>query len=152
MSSLAVTGNPEAREKIVCLQSAMESALADGQMSEADCPLTHYHAPGLYVREMFIPAGTAIVGKIHKHAHFNDISKGRVRVSTEFGFDILEAPCRFISMPGTKRAVYAETDVIWTTFHPTEETELDKIEEHVIAKNYDELNLLSYTDIKGLIS
>lgn len=157
MSNLAVRelveqGNPEARKRIVSLQGAMIDALESGEMHEADCPLTHYHAPGLYVREMFIPAGTAIVGKIHKHAHFNDISKGRVRVSTEFGFDILEAPCRFVSQPGTKRAVYAETDAIWTTFHPTEETDLEKIEEQVIAKSYDDLSLLSYTDIKGLIA
>jgi len=152
MSNLAVQGDLDAREKIVTLQCAMEDAIASGEMSEGDCPVTHYFAPGLYVREMFIPAGTAIVGKIHKHAHFNDISKGRIRVSTEFGFDILEAPCRFVSIEGTKRAVYAETDVIWTTYHPTPETDLEKIEDQVIAKSYDELNLLSYTDIKGLIS
>lgn len=152
MSNIAAIGNTDAREKIVSLQVAMESALADGDMSEADCPVKHYFAPGLYVREMFIPAGTAIVGKIHKHAHFNDISMGRIRVSTEFGFDIFEAPYRFVSIEGTKRAVYAETDVIWTTYHPTTETDLEKIEDQVIAKTYDDFNLLSYTDIKGLIS
>lgn len=152
MSNLAVQGDATARARIVSLQDAMVNAIESGEMSEADCPVTHHFAPGLYVREMFIPAGTAIVGKIHKHAHFNDISKGRIRVSTEFGFDILEAPCRFVSIEGTKRAVFAETDVIWTTYHPTTETDLEKIEEQVIAKSYDDLNLLSYTDIKGLIS
>lgn len=151
MSNLAVAGNPEAREQIVALQSAMELAITDGEMQPVDCELKHYHAPGLYIREIFIPAGTAIVGKIHKHAHFNDISKGRVRVSTEFGFDILEAPCRFVSEPGTKRAVFAETDTIWTTFHPTLETDVEKIETEIIAADYNELKALSYTDIKGLI-
>jgi len=151
MSNLAVVGNHEAREQIVALQSAMELAITDGEMQPVDCELKHYHAPGLYIREIFIPAGTAIVGKIHKHAHFNDISKGRVRVSTEFGFDILEAPCRFVSEPGTKRAVFAETDTIWTTFHPTLETDVEKIETEIIAADYNELKALSYTDIKGLI-
>jgi hypothetical protein len=45
-----------------------------------------------------------------------------------------------VSEPGTKRAVYAETDVVWTTIHPTEETDLEKIEEEVIAKTFQEYN------------
>jgi len=134
------------------LQQAMLAGVEDGVFSEAEFPLKHYFAPGLYIREMLIPAGHAVVGKIHKHAHFNDISKGRARVCTEFGFEILEAPCRFVSLPGTKRAVFAETDVIWTTFHPTDKTDPDEIVEEVTAKDYDELFALSYTDIKGLIA
>ena len=151
MSNLAVTGNPEARENIVSLQAAMQLAIANGDMHPVECELKHYHAPGLYIREILIPAGVAVVGKIHKHAHFNDSSQGRVRVSTEFGFDVLEAPCRFVSEAGTKRAVFAETDTIWTTFHPTLETDVDKIETEIIAADYNELKALSYTDIKGLI-
>lgn len=152
MSSLVVQGNLDARENIVSLQSSMLGAIESGDLSEVECPLTHYHAPGLYVREIFIPAGTAVVGKIHKHAHFNDISKGRVRVSTEFGFDILEAPCRFVSLAGTKRAVFAETDTVWTTYHPTLETDVEKIESEIIAPDYESLNALSYSEIKGQIS
>lgn len=152
MSELAVVGNTGARAQIVSLQGAMQLAIENGDLPSAECPVKHYFAPNLYIREIFIPAGTAVVGKIHKHAHFNDISQGRVRVSTEFGFDYLEAPCRFTSLAGTKRAVYAETDVIWTTYHPTQETDIEKIEAEIIAKDYDELNLLSYTDIKGYIA
>ena len=150
MSNLAIS-NTEARENIVSLQAAMQLAIDNGDMQSVECELKHYHAPGLYIREIFIPAGVAVVGKIHKHAHFNDISQGRVRVSTEFGFDVLEAPCRFVSEAGTKRAVFAETDTIWTTFHPTLETDVDKIETEIIAADYNELKALSYTDIKGLI-
>jgi hypothetical protein len=151
MSDLIVGGNPETRANIMALQQVMIDAVGCGDIAPADCPITHYHAPGLYIREMFIPAGVAVVGKIHKHAHFNDISKGRVRVVTEFGFEVYEAPYRFISEPGTKRAVFAETDVVWTTFHPTNETDVDKIESEIIASSYDELNALPYTEIKGLI-
>ena len=72
----------------------------------------------------------------------NVISKGRVTVYTEDGCRDLEAPITFISEVGTKRAVLAHEETVWTTVHVTSETDLDKIEEHVIAKSYDELALL----------
>ena len=108
-------------------------------MDQVDCPVTHHFAPSVYAREIFMPAGSVVVGKIHKHAHLNIISKGKVIVSTEFGKKQLVAPCTFVSEAGTKRAVYIVEDCIWTTIHPTEETDLEKIEEHVIAKDYESL-------------
>lgn len=147
--------NHEARSAIMNLQGAMQDAIAAGDMQAADCPVEHYFAPGLYARQMLIKAGVRIVGKIHKHAHINVISKGKIWVFTEFGADLYDAsqyPITFVSEAGTKRAVCAETDTVWTTFHVTEETDLEKIEDCVIAKDYEELNALTYTDIKGLIS
>ena len=45
-----------------------------------------------------------------------------------------------MSEGGTKRALYAVTDLVWTTIHhnPTNTQDLDKIEDIVIAKNYEE--------------
>ena len=152
MSALLIQGNPEARNAIIGLQADMIAAIENGELPEGYCEVKHYYAPKLYVREMTIPAGTRIVGKIHKHAHFNDISKGRVYVFTEFGTEVYDGPVRFTSIAGTKRAVYAETETVWTTYHPTEETDLEKIEAEVIAKDYEELNCISYAEMKGLIS
>ena len=75
---------------------------------------------------MFLPEGHAIIGKIHKHAHLNIISKGLVVVSTEDGTQELEGPVTFTSYAGTKRAVLVLKDTIWTTIHVTNETDLDK--------------------------
>jgi hypothetical protein len=138
------------RESIIGLQNELMS------MEQVDCPVTHHFAPSVYAREIFMPAGAVVVGKIHKHAHLNIISKGKVIVSTEFGKNELVAPCTFVSEAGTKRAVYIVEDCIWTTIHPTEETDLAKIEDHVIAKDYESLlefqrEKLSYTDMKGEI-
>jgi hypothetical protein len=97
---------------------------------------------------MMIPKGTLIIGKIHRHQHLNFISKGKVKVFTEFGEKHLEAPCTFISEIGLKRAVYAEEDTLWTTVHLTEfdkEAELDKIETEVIAPSYDDMGLIAST-------
>lgn len=130
------------REQIVALQDAMIARRAELGMpttvgnTDDECPVTHHFAPGLYAREIFIPAGHIIVGKIHRHAHVNTISKGRVVVATEFGKTELKAPCTFVSQPGTKRAVVAMEDTTWTTYHPTTETDLAKIEAHVIAPTF----------------
>jgi len=103
------------------------------------CVVRHIFAPGCYAREMTIPNGTVIIGKIHRHRHVNIISKGKVRVATEFGIEHFEAPYTFVSEVGTKRAVYTLEETVWTTIHVTDETDLEKIEDYVIAKDYDML-------------
>jgi hypothetical protein len=106
-----------------------------------NCPLKHYFSDGIYVREIKIPAGMVIVGKIHKHRHPNFLLKGKVMVITEQkGEEIIEGPCFMMSEGGTKRALYAVTDLVWTTIHhnPTNTKDLNKIEDIVIAKNYEE--------------
>ena len=35
--------------------------------------------------------------------------------------------------PGMKRVIYAITDTVWTTFHVTEETDVDKIAEQILG-------------------
>lgn len=121
------------RRQLYELQAAL------GDLPEVDCPLQHVFAPGAYARTIFIPAGTVIVGKIHKHSHLNILSKGIVTVVTEGGGkEELHGPLTMVSPPGTKRAVYAHTDTVWTTIHLTEETDLEKIEEFVIAKTYED--------------
>lgn len=109
---------------------------------EGDCfPLKHSFAPGNYAREITLPKDSLIVGKLHKHAHFNFILRGDVSVLTEEGPKRLKGPCYFVSFPGTKRVVYAHEETVWITVHPTNETDLAKIEDEVIAKDYASIGL-----------
>ena len=106
-----------------------------------NCPLKHYFSDGIYCREIFIPQGMVLVGKIHKHKHPNFLLKGKVMVITEQkGEEIIEGPCFMMSEGGTKRALYAVTDLVWTTIHhnPTNTEDLKELEEIVIAKDYNE--------------
>jgi hypothetical protein len=103
------------------------------------CPLKHSFSDGIYVREITIPAGMLIIGKIHKHDHPNFLLKGEVVVVTEGGgVEELKAPCSMISKPGTKRALYAKTELVWTTVHlnPTNTEDLEELEEEIIAPTY----------------
>jgi hypothetical protein len=148
----------EFREKILTVQNGIQKMIKDGVAPDAlpDCTLTHYFVPKdkkygccTYARQMFIPKGTVIVGKIHRHQHLNFILQGKVSVATEFGKKYFEAPCVFISEVGLKRAVVAEDDTLWVTVHLVEhegEEHLDKIEDEVIAPNYAELGFVDSVD------
>ena len=121
-------------EKII--QGTPGSVLGDSDL----CPLKHNFADGVYVREIFIPKGMIVVGKIHKHSHPNFLMSGDVSVFTEQeGPKRIKAPCSMISPAGTKRVVFSHEDSVWITVHVTNETDLDKIEQEVIAKTYKEL-------------
>lgn len=146
------------RQDILAVQNGMQDLINSGvvQSTLEDCKLTHYFTPKddkygchAYAREMLIPKGTLIIGKIHRHQHLNFISKGKVIVFTEFGQKHLEAPCTFVSEVGLKRAVYAEEDTLWTTVHLTEfgaEEDLVQIENEVIAPSYNDLGLIESMD------
>src|SRR3990167_1655707 len=112
-----------------------------------NCPLTHKFADGIYVREIFIPKGMCVVGKIHKHSHPNFLLKGEVLVVTEDGKERLMAPLSIISPAGIKRVVYALEDSVWITVHVTSETDLIKIEDEVIAKTFQEFE--SFKKLNG---
>jgi hypothetical protein len=137
------------RDRILTLQRAM---FADPRFDPQckDFPVTHFKAPGMIGRQMLIPKGSIIVGKIHKHAHLNQISYGHVRVFTEFGPMEINGPTTFTSQPGTKRVVLAIEDTLWTTFHlnpndydPDNEEEMKLLENEIIAKSYEEFEALA---------
>lgn len=106
------------------------------KLPQIDAPVFHHFAPGSYARECHLPAGTLVIGKIHRHSHINVISKGRVTVLTESGMVEMQAPYTFVSEAGTKRAVYSHEDTVWTTIHVSTETDLAKLEAELIAPDY----------------
>jgi hypothetical protein len=138
--------NEKIRNKILQFEKAIKTIDSEkyhvytDKNSEKVCPLTHSFSSGIYVREIFIPAGMFVVGKIHKHDHPNFLLKGDVVVVTEDGVEELSAPMSMISKAGTKRALYAKTDLVWTTIHlnPTDTQNIEELEEDIIASSYEE--------------
>lgn len=145
----AVAEPAQRRDGIARLEAAMfADARFDPQCK--DFPVKHFRAPGMIGRQMLIPKDSIIVGKIHKHAHLNQISFGHVRVETEFGPMEIKGPHTFTSEPGTKRVVVALADTLWTTFHlnpneydPESEEDMKLLENEIIAKSYDEFEALA---------
>lgn len=123
------------RAKILRLESEMLA------MPQVDVPITHEFADGVCARTMHMPAGSTIVGKLHKTRHIFFVMQGLVSIYTEFGERRVVAPAMIVSEPGEKRVIYAHTDVVWTNIHATHETDPAKIEEEVIAPSYEALEI-----------
>ena len=115
----------------------IKNFLMNPTTEQTELPLKHSFAPGVYAREMEIPAGTLLIGKIHKHRHHNFLMKGSILVLTETnGVELLQAPLMIVSEEGTQRIGYAVTDTVWTTIHENKDNseDLDVIENRTVVK------------------
>jgi hypothetical protein len=120
-----------------------------GSIPQVECPLRHYFAPGVYVREIFMPAGTIVIGKIHKTEHFNIIHRGSVLiVHDDYSRERL-GPSTFVSKPGVQKVLYIEEDTVWSTIHITDERDLEKLEAQLIEA--DDYPLFDRTDERRAI-
>lgn len=123
----AVTGAPipSMRDKVDRLEKSMYA------MPQAECPVRHLFAPGMYAREISIPKGVTLVGAVHKTENLAVLSKGVLELVTDDGTVTIEAPCTVTIKPGTKNAALALEDAVWTNFlpNPDNETDTDKLVE-----------------------
>jgi hypothetical protein len=105
------------------------------QFPQLELPTEHFWADGMYARVVKRPAGTLIVGKVHKKEHFYIVTKGCVEVASEEGTEIYHAGDVIVSKPGTKRAVLALEDSICMTVHRTKKKNLEKIEKELVEED-----------------
>ena len=93
---------------------------------------THTFHAGMYCREVWRPAGVLVVGKVHKKEHFYLIVSGTVAITTDDGVQLITGPQLLCSTPGTKRAVYAETDALCMTFHVVDAKTIEDAEAELV--------------------
>jgi hypothetical protein len=99
----------------------------NSRLPQVSVPLWHYFAPGLYARQMLIRAGITLTGAVHKSEHICIVS-GNLNVTDDQEVRNIQALQEiFVSLPGTKRAMYAIDDTYFTTVHATTETDLEKL-------------------------
>lgn len=138
------------REQIDRLQAELS------QMPQAELITEHYFSPGMYMRKVFRPAGTLIVGKVHKEPHFFLCAMGEIVAWTEKGMVTLLPGDVVESKPGTKRVTLAMTDSIGVTIHRTDKTDLDEIEAELIEPDpnalFDARNNIKTNLIEGVAS
>jgi len=103
---------------------------------------THRIVGNIYSREIFIPKGTLLVGKIHLVDSVNICSQGDITLITENGIARVQAPHTVFGKPGIKRVGLAHEDTVWTTIINTEEQDVKKIEEKYFRENYDDIEAL----------
>jgi len=105
------------------------------EMEQAECPVVHSFAPGLYIRELRMKAGTLAIGHYQKTRHLNLFLKGRIIMIKPDGTrKELVAPMMFVAEPGKKMGHVIE-DVVWLNIYATEETDIETLEEMYFKKS-----------------
>jgi len=105
------------------------------ELPQIDCPVLHHFGPGVYIREVRMPAGSLILGHRHKNAHTNILVSGRLKFLNEGGkVAELVAPVVITSNPGRKLAYILE-DTVWQNVYATEERDIETLEEILLDKS-----------------
>jgi hypothetical protein len=113
------------REKIAFVTHQMLT------MEQTDCPLTHKFDGQLYIREIRLPKGTLLTGRVHRHGHVCQLLEGTVTLVHQQGArETFQAPSEIMTLPGYQMVVYALEDSLARTIHPnpTNERDIDKLE------------------------
>jgi hypothetical protein len=137
---MALPAKKSIRDQIVRFEDVISKQTGAMKGDNKLCPLTHTFGDGMYVRQIFMPAGMVIVSKIHKKEHPFFVLKGKCYVVTENGAELIEAPYWGMTKAGTKRVLLIQEDTTWITCHATKSRSLKKIEREIIAKGFKELS------------
>jgi hypothetical protein len=111
----------------------VESHLLD--LPQVECPVVHHFGPGIYIREVTLPAGTLAIGHAQRFEHLNIMLTGAVVMVGDDGkTKVLRAPMIFVGKPGRKLGYVLET-CIWQNVYATEERDIDKLESMFLDKS-----------------
>ena len=113
---------------------------------QVECPVTHRFAPNMYIREVFVPAGTLLTSEIHKKEHPHVLSMGKITMWDGEGGEVtVSAPYCGITKENARRVVFVHEDCVFTTFHVTEATTVEDAEKDIFVE-YD--NVLMADEVK----
>lgn len=98
-------------------------------------PVRHLFEPGVYIREITIPAEMLFIGRPHTFGHRCELLSGKIMLITEEAKTHMEAPAELQSKPGFMMCLYAKTDVIGRTYHPNpdERRDTDAMEDEIFG-------------------
>jgi hypothetical protein len=117
----------------------LEALLQGLPQIAADC--VHAFAPGIYIRQVTLQAGTFAMGHRHRKAHLNIMLSGRMTMfNTDGTRSELVAPVVCVAQPGRKVA-YVHERCVWLNIYATDETDVEKLEAELLDKSesYEEL-------------
>lgn len=135
IKSMSTTSQAENRARIHSLESCLL------EQEQVEIPVRHEFCGGLYAREIRIPKGTIMTGRIHKFDHFDVMISGDMTVSSDSGEVVrLKGYNLFKGFAGKKRAGYAHEDTVWVTFHDAPERPPEHMIDYLTTATYEELD------------
>lgn len=113
--------------------------------AQRQCPIIHHFSPGLYIREVSIPAGTYALGHRQKFDVLNDVLKGKVALIDADGVKVIEAPARFTAKPGRKLGYIIE-DTVWQNIYPNPDNcrDIETLEDRWLEKSPVAIEFMGY--------
>lgn len=123
------------RKTDIASQDAVE--LAEAYMlslPQAECSVVHHFGPGIYIREVHLPAGVFAIGHKQRFEQLNIMITGAVAMVRDGKMQILRAPLIYVGPPGRKSG-YVIEDTVWQNVYATEETDIDKLESMFLKKS-----------------
>jgi hypothetical protein len=118
---------------------------------QLELPLYHFFQPGIYIRELHLPAGALTVGNIHKLPCRNILTKGERTTWIVDEFVRIRGPHIHWTPPGHQRVSYTHEDSIWVTIHnnPRDERNIAVLEHEFFAKSEEEyLQFCNFLDME----
>jgi hypothetical protein len=102
---------------------------------QVECPLVHRFTNNMYIREIFVPAGTLLTSKVHKFEHPFVLSKGTITIWDGEEEIYISAPFCGITKENTRRIVFVLEDCVFTTFHVTDKKTVEEVEDEILIKH-----------------
>jgi quercetin dioxygenase-like cupin family protein len=82
-----------------------------------------------------MPKGSLVVGHEHKTEHFNIVLSGHASVMMNGEVQEIRGPSIFVSKAGVRKVLLIHETMIWATIHPTNETNLEVLDEQLVTKS-----------------
>lgn len=117
----------------------LKDALVSSPGQHLDMPVEHTFADGMYMRKLFIPKGSVVIGKIHRKPCMNIVASGDITVLTETGCARVQAGYTVQSPAGIMKVGYAHEDTVFINVFRTAETDIDKIENEIACESFEAL-------------
>ena len=112
---------------------AQEFAEKEGTFA-CDPQTVHHFSDGLYAKQMIIPKGYQAMQHTHNYSHLSVLAKGHVIVQTDQWTKEFKAPACIEIKAGIHHKIMCLEDATWFCIHATDETDLDEIDDVLIAR------------------
>lgn len=106
------------------------------QFPEVEIKTEHRFVPGLYIRQITIPAGATCTGAACKFEHFSVMVRGRMFALSEGAMREIAGYNEWIAPAGVKRVGIAIEETVWYCVYPNpdDERDLNVLEERIFEQ------------------
>lgn len=89
---------------------------------------------GVYAKELHIPAGFLLVSHSHGYDHLSVLASGTVQITIGGKTETMTGPRAITIRAGEPHTLRAVTKAVWFCIHPTDETDVAKVDDAILTK------------------